>query len=535
MNNSSIGIKGTNGYDNIKYFIGKAAVYLILLVYPFVMKNKLFGLTATRYNFFTAVSFICFFCMLLNEIVHLISAYGGNLPAALKGKIKGNIPVIVAAALAFSAIAAYIVSPYRETAWGGQGSRYVGMIFILALVCMYLTISNCYIYSKKDIDICFIAANCINLLAVAHFMGIDTFGIFTQIAEQQRPLFITTFGNVDVYGVYALLIMAVSMYSFMRSNEKKSKIYYGATAFIASMGAVITGSDAVLAGVLVFFAITLYIMADSIQNLMRYLLAAILFISAGKYLWFMTLFEHKDQRMVIGVISGFVYNNAYFVLLLILVALYAVLYYLSSSKKLVFKPAYVKIARKVMIIGAGAAASIILLMFILVNLEVIKAPFGLNKYFLINYSWGSGRGFIWTNLLEGYCNFPLINKLFGLGEATVANVLGEYASVRYNLLNGQLVDSAHNILLQFLVTQGIVGFAAYLGMYVYLALRAIKLIKLSNDNKRSDSFYVFTALAVAVIACFVQGLFCIMEVIAFPITICVMAMFNSKCDGHNEK
>lgn len=66
--------------------------------------------------------------------------------------------------------------------------------------------------------------------------------------------------------------------------------------------------------------------------------------------------------------------------------------------------------------------------------------------------------------MESYEKFPLIHKIFGYGPdtfgiITVQNYYEEMKS-RYH----EIFDSAHNEYLQYLITIGIVGLAAYLSL-----------------------------------------------------------------------
>lgn len=72
--------------------------------------------------------------------------------------------------------------------------------------------------------------------------------------------------------------------------------------------------------------------------------------------------------------------------------------------------------------------------------------------------------------MESFRQFPLIHKLFGSGPDTygIITINGYYDEMvnRY----GEIFDNAHNEYLQYLVTMGAVGLAAYVSLLV-LAVR----------------------------------------------------------------
>ena len=51
--------------DKINYVLGKTVVYMLLIIYPFVMHNKLNDVTLTRFFFFIIVSYVGFWFYVL--------------------------------------------------------------------------------------------------------------------------------------------------------------------------------------------------------------------------------------------------------------------------------------------------------------------------------------------------------------------------------------------------------------------------------------------------------------------------------------
>ena len=145
--------------------------------------------------------------------------------------------------------------------------------------------------------------------------------------------------------------------------------------------------------------------------------------------------------------------------------------------------------------------------------------------FIISDEWGSGRGYIWKNTLNGYGNLPFVNKIFGAGEAATAWVLSDYSDIASNILNRSRVDNAHNIWLNTLVTLGIAGLAVYvliIGLSIHNMIKYIK--KADNGNKY---LYMLAGTGPAVMVYSIQGTAELLEVITFPMFFCLIAMLNS--------
>lgn len=58
--------------DKINYVLGKTVVYMLLIIYPFVMHNKLNDVTLTRFFFFIIVSYACFLVLCINSLAGFI-------------------------------------------------------------------------------------------------------------------------------------------------------------------------------------------------------------------------------------------------------------------------------------------------------------------------------------------------------------------------------------------------------------------------------------------------------------------------------
>ena len=47
-----------NIYENVRYYIGKITVILMMVLFPFVMTDKLNNVTKTRYVFFVIIALV---------------------------------------------------------------------------------------------------------------------------------------------------------------------------------------------------------------------------------------------------------------------------------------------------------------------------------------------------------------------------------------------------------------------------------------------------------------------------------------------
>ena len=144
----------------------------------------------------------------------------------------------------------------------------------------------------------------------------------------------------------------------------------------------------------------------------------------------------------------------------------------------------------------------------------------LGNYLLWNDDWGTHRGFIWRIAIENYKKFTPIHKVFGYGLDTFGILTKQNNG--YEMLNkyGELYDSAHNGYLQYFITVGPIGLAAYIGLLFTSIYMMVK--------RRKDNPYVM-AIVFAMIGYMAQETVNIDLPIAMPIFLLLMSMGIAAC------
>ena len=99
---------------------------------------------------------------------------------------------------------------------------------------------------------------------------------------------------------------------------------------------------------------------------------------------------------------------------------------------------------------------------------------GFMKFFRFNEKWGTHRGYMWIKALEVFKNFDIKSKLFGCGPDTFYNAFQPYFSELNSKFGDAVSNAAHNELLNYLITIGVLGLIAYLSLIVSAVVRAVK-------------------------------------------------------------
>lgn len=518
-----------NIFEKINYMTGKIVVYLLLIVYTFVMHNKLNDVTLTRFFFFIIISYISFLIMCINSlaayIIKLKKEKNGNKYSSddilnvIKCRLK-NTEKWVKLIIAFFIICvlSYVFSPYKRVALTGIGGRYIGLVFYAACVCMYCVVSKCYKFEKRDITYILCSSVIVNIWAVLNYAGIDVFNLYSDVPKAMKYSFISVLGNIDIYGMYVTLMLAISMFAFVYAEETAEKVFYSVVSLLGMMGVLASDSDMAIAGMFFSFAILIYFAVSERTRFIRYMILAVILFIAGRIMGLIYIFNPGNTRIIRSVGSIIIYKNAFIIFPLACFAAIAAACVLDNRYSLFSNK---KIMDNIKKIYALCGVSIIIIVCLV---SVISTAAG-KGIFIISDEWGSGRGYIWKNTLNGYGNLPFVNKIFGAGEAATAWVLSDYSDIASNILNRSRVDNAHNIWLNTLVTLGIAGLAVYvliIGLSIHNMIKYIK--KADNGNK---DLYMLAGTGLAVMVYSIQGAAELLEVITFPMFFCLIAMLNS--------
>lgn len=114
-------------------------------------------------------------------------------------------------------------------------------------------------------------------------------------------------------------------------------------------------------------------------------------------------------------------------------------------------------------------------LFIYFTFIDINTPLeGFMRFFRFNEKWGTHRGYMWIKSLEIFRGFNIKSILFGSGPDTYYNAFQPYFSELNSKFGDTVSNAAHNELLNYLITTGVLGLLAYLSLIVFAVIRAVK-------------------------------------------------------------
>lgn len=457
-------------WKKVNQIIASVFTLIIIAVFPLFFRNYYFDILTVKYIFYYGTIISMAVVSLVVSIIFLFldkSRYDWATIKSLKRQFsiksfrKSDWAMI--AFLIAVAISTFQSDYFYESFWGNEG-RFMGMFLILLYGVSFFIIGHCLKFKQWFLDVFLFAGMIACIIGIMQFFKYDPIGFKKGLTASDFPSFTSTIGNINTYTSYVALISGMGTVLFAIEKNRFRRAWYLFTVII-SIFALITGiSDNAYLTLLALFGLLPLYLFNNLKGLKRYMvLVAILFTEFQ----FIDLISQKYPEHVLkinglfNVIVGYD-KLAHFVV--VLWGICIVLYVLDAcvSKDSIMKKdnnlgRWIWLGLLIIIVMAGC--------YILYDANIAgnADKYGsLKKYLVINDDWGTHRWYIWRIGMESYARFPLIHKIFGYGPdtfgiITVNNFYEEMIS-RYN----EKFDSAHNEYLQYLITIGIVGLAAYL-------------------------------------------------------------------------
>ena len=457
-------------WKKVNQIIASVFTLIIIAVFPLFFRNYYFDILTVKYIFYYGTIISMAVVTLVVSIIFLFLDKSGYDWATIKS-LKRQFSIksfrksdwAMIAFLIAVAISTFQSDYFYESFWGNEG-RFMGMFLILLYGVSFFIIGHCLKFKQWFLDVFLFAGMIACIIGIMQFFKYDPIGFKKGLTASDFPSFTSTIGNINTYTSYVALISGMGTVLFAIEKNRFRRAWYLFTVII-SIFALITGiSDNAYLTLLALFGLLPLYLFNNLKGLKRYMvLVAILFTEFQ----FIDLISQKYPEHVLkinglfNVIVGYD-KLAHFVV--VLWGICIVLYVLDAcvSKDSIMKKdnnlgRWIWLGLLIIIVMAGC--------YILYDANIAgnADKYGsLKKYLVINDDWGTHRWYIWRIGMESYARFPLIHKIFGYGPdtfgiITVNNFYEEMIS-RYN----EKFDSAHNEYLQYLITIGIVGLAAYL-------------------------------------------------------------------------
>ena len=482
----------------------------MLTVFILFLNDKYFDITKTRMTvFMVGVIIYSLFAVPYYIFEYIDKKYSKDKKYtkteefSVKHKIKEIFgrPEIWAVFFLCANILACIFSIDSKSSWTGEKGRYFGLKLLIFVLLAFILLSFRFV-GNRLIYWLFLVTFIISVtIAVIQFFGYDPFKLREEIVERQQYMFVSTIGNINVFGSYLSLAIPFFCGIFVFSNDKIVKISSAIALFIGGLSLIPVNSDNIFLSLGVMYVVLLFL-AIFQGKIFDYVLS-ICFIVTG----LMTISLLNKVNTYVYYKNGLqekLCDSSLIVKLCLLV--YAICALTLLIKRIINSA---EISPK--IVAIITMLGIVLMAGVLVIVGLKRG----SSLFTFDYSWGTFRGYIWSKCFKEYGEADLIHKIFGYGNETTGIIMNRKYYDEMLDLTGKVFDNAHSEPIQYLFTTGAFGLIAYVGMIITSFWTVFK-------NFKGEEF--FGACLLSVVGYFAQSLVDINQPITTPLFFVMLAV-----------
>lgn len=504
----------------------------ILFVFPIYYRDYYFDIPKVKYQFYYSSVLALFAGVAVTALVMMIvdlTRYEGRHTAAfferfsLK-KIGRTLTVPDVALICFLAVAALstALSDYVfESFWGNEG-RFSGLFLLLLYGVSFWMISRLSDFRYWYLELFLVSSVLVCAFGITDYFNLNLLHFKDHIDPKQYNIFMSFMGNINTYTAYLSLMLGVSGLLFA-SDRRRGRCVWHYLCLVLAFFAMITGqSDNAYLAILALFAALPFYMFKSRTGIRRYAVVLASFFTVVQLVGVIgrampgQVLEIQGIFSVLADFKGLAY---------LLAALWAWAGFLYAQAHLRSRKEEDPGVWPRRIWGIAVAVGVLALLFVLCDANIAgngQRYGALRNYVVIDDDWGTHRGYIWRLAIRNYREFTPVQKWIGYGPDTfgILTVQNNYSEMarRY----GETFDSAHNEYLQYFVTIGPLGLAAYLGLLISSAVRMVR--------RGSGNPYVMAALF-AMLCYGAQAFVNINLPIVTPVMWTLMMVGLSGCQG----
>ncbi|MBE5943411.1 MAG: hypothetical protein E7258_00665 [Lachnospiraceae bacterium] len=487
-------------------------------IYPIVTNDKYFNITKTRYNFVMII-------MLAFVVLFFLFSIMKSMYEQHYGIAKENTNIILEkwykrpefwmeAFMLANIFACFISITKKVNPEGkltqveqnpsilGQEGRYMGMVTYLMIAIVFLIIVN-GINVHKIVFWAFAASTFYAyIIGIFQHAGLDFMGYRKGIAVTPS-IYISTFGNINIFASFLAMSIPVFMCVYIFEKNKICKYVSAILTVLGGMCLLVANSDSGFLGA--GTAIAVIFLLSFVNKKTIHFFHTLIFLALGICIQII-INESLDYKNDRGGIAEAIQNIPMAVgTLIILLAFLGLMHYLNKRHEEFFR----NLNRKKIVLAVITIAATIIITIVILAAVIKPSVFTLDR------KWGNYRGMIWNICGDIYEDAPMVNKLFGYGNEAMRalTVDGYYEEmIKYT---SRVYDNAHNEVLQYLVTIGLVGALSYVALFITGFLYILK-----NAANRVVPYICLTAMT----GYFVQGLVNINQPITTPFFFIFMAV-----------
>lgn len=496
-----------------------AYVFLMLAVYPLYYQNKYYNMGEAKWKFFSVVTFSAGAVLLAVFLLYIVELYRKKELKPYVQGIRLSAPDKFVLAYMAAVLISVLLSPYKDQVIWGYDGWYMGLIAQICFVVIYYAVSRYWRWDQPAIVIYLVVAFLVFSLAVLMRFRVDPLEMYLDLDEQYVINFLTTIGQATWYSSYMVLLFPLGMFAFWHYDNRYARIFSGIFTAVGFMTMVTQNSDSAFIAFGAMFLALFWISLESNKRFERFLEVVIMCLACFKFMGICQRLFSKRAVPLDALPVFCMQSNLIWVLLVVAAVFYFCFRQMERNGNIdVSKVKILRVILLVMVAAGVLAAAVYICLNTTGHLpEDMRSS---NNYLLFDEYWGNNRGSSWIFAVRSFLEGSPVRKLFGCGpdgfSSFVYSFFGEELAAKWG--QNTVLTCAHNEWLNALVNLGIVGAAAYMGIFVSAVCRFFR---------RSEEYPELTAVALAIICYMGHNFFCYQQIICTPTIFILMGAGES--------
>ena len=425
----------------------------------------------------------------------------------------------VLAYLALTGISVVSGGFYEDALWGAFGWN-MGFLSQLSFVLLYLFLSRFGRYYRVVLVVLCAVAAVVFSIGILHRLMIDPVGFYDGLTYEQKAQFLSTLGQATWYAAFLAVTLPVGIGTFLYGTGKKLRILSGTYMALGFCTMVTQNSDSAyfaLAGTMIVFFV---ISCEKKELLRRFMAALTMLFGAGKIMYLLTGIR-PNPALVPDFVTELMWTSRLTWVLFGVCLLLTLLLYIPVPENHCRMDSGV--IRRVRRGTVGAVMGLAVVTVLIICLQSQGAlPEGIaDRVSTVSYlnwgdDWGNGRGRIWSFTGRMIAEESPGHRIFGVGPDCFNSYVSAYHGEEEVLLWGdKQLTNAHNEWLNMLINGGVLGAAAYVGIYVTAIGRCLR-------GRGQD--FLLTGIAAACVSYMCYNFFCYQQVLCTPFVFILMGI-----------
>lgn len=530
-------------------------VFTMLIFYPLYYQNGYRDMGDAKYSFFKSTStvFLIFFLIFLASWM-VVYREKFHISSIIR---RFSITDWFVAAFLVLSYLSYLLSEYRNPAVPGDSSAlmgyngwYMGVVSQIMFVLIYFAVSRFWKWSEFTLFSAIVTSGAIFQIAILQRFSIDplrmyegdTLMTFVGLGPEHIEKFLSTLGQTTWFSSYVVLVFPLAVFYYWYDDRRWVRILTGVVTALG-FGCLCTAhSDSGYVAFVLILMVFFWFSLESYKSFARFL--EILLIGLASFRIIGIMQRCYPERLIQLVtedekISFFITQSTFMLVALVVVAVLYIVFCLIcvfSLKELLkfgkgqksntvntkakgFDISKLLWLRKLMIVAAVMVLLGVVLAIVFTTKRMLPdslAGFYNVGFFNFNDYWGNCRGFNWKVSLQAIQNASFKDMLVGVGPDCFAMSMDKYCAEEVaSFWGGMKLACAHNEFLNMMVTQGILGVAVYVGIFISFIVRCTK------SGIKTKLVVPFCAAALAYMG---HNFFCYQQCICTPTVFLLMGI-----------